>query len=564
MLLFLHRPFVALANSLGASPDELKLVSSFLLSYPFAALLKRIPDSRPDAKNIFIISVSLFYLVGLFDLWDGIRTLLISAGGTYCIAKFLRTSPYMPWIGFAFVMGHMSVSHIQRQIADDPSSVDVTGAQMVLLMKLSAFCWNVADGQLPDDQLSDSQKRNRLKELPSLLDYAGWVLFFPALFAGPSFDYTDYRQWLDTTMFNVSNVDPAKKPPVRKKRKIPRSGGPAAWKAVSGLVLIGLFMGFSGSYYPSMLTADSFVEYGLLRRIWSLYMVSFTARLKYYGVWYLTEGSCILAGLGYNGVDPVTGKISWNRLQNIDPWAVETAQNPRGYLGGWNMNTNNWLRNYVYLRVTPRGKKPGFRASLMTFGTSALWHGFYPGYYLSFVLASFIQTAAKHFRRHVRPFFLDPVTGNPTPKKKYYDIASYLATQLTFTFVTAPFLVLSLKGSLLAWSRVYFYAIIWTALSLVFFHSPGKLALKKQLEKRQGRASAKLVRSLSTDSLTGKEPILGISKDLEGDINEAVDEIRAEVEARQKKLRADFEAHQLKANGINGTNGTNGTKPHTE
>jgi hypothetical protein len=49
----------------------------------------------------------------------------------------------------------------------------------------------------------------------------------------------------------------------------------------------------------------------------------------------------------------------------------------------------------VYLRVTPRGKKPGFRASMATFVTSAFWHGFYPGYYLTFVLASFVQTVAK-------------------------------------------------------------------------------------------------------------------------------------------------------------------------
>jgi lysophospholipid acyltransferase len=126
-----------------------------------------------------------------------------------------------------------------------------------------------------------------------------------------------------------------------------------------------------------------------------MYMVTMVARFKYYAVWSLTEGACILTGLGYRGVDPVTGKVMWDRLKNIDPWAVETAQNPRGYLAGWNMNTNNWLRNYVYLRVTPRGKKPGFRASLITFGTSAFWHGFYPGYYMTFVLASLIQTAAK-------------------------------------------------------------------------------------------------------------------------------------------------------------------------
>lgn len=341
-------------------------------------------------------STSAFYLVGLFDLWDGVRTLAISSIGVYCIAKYLPSSPFMPWIAFAFLMGHMSVNHIARQIADSPSSVDITGAQMVLLMKLSAFCWNVADGQLPEDHLSEFQKERRLVELPGLLDYAGYVLFFPSLFAGPAFDYTDYRKWIDTTMFDLpAQVDPSKKPPVRKKRKIPRSGTPAALKAAAGLGWIGLFMVLSGYYPITYLTSPSFVDHGFLRRVWILHMAGLTARLKYYGVWYLTEGACILAGLGYNGVDPVTGKVSWNRLQNINPWGVETAQNTRAYLGNWNMNTNNWLRNYVYLRVTPRGKKPGFRASLLTFGTSALWHGFYPGYYMSFILASFIQTVAK-------------------------------------------------------------------------------------------------------------------------------------------------------------------------
>ena len=137
------------------------------------------------------------------------------------------------------------------------------------------------------------------------------------------------------------------------------------------------------------------MNYGFTRRVWILHMLGFTTRTKYYGVWDLTEGACILSGLGFKSVDPTTGKVSWDRLRNVSPWEVESAQNCRAYLGGWNINTNNWLRNYVYLRVTPRGKKPGFRASMATFVTSAFWHGFYPGYYLTFVLASFVQTVAK-------------------------------------------------------------------------------------------------------------------------------------------------------------------------
>jgi lysophospholipid acyltransferase len=214
--------------------------------------------------------------------------------------------------------------------------------------------------------------------------------------AGPAFDYVDYRRWLETTMFEIpAGVDPSKRPPTRKKRRIPRSGTPAAWKAATGLFWIFAFLKFSGWYYPEFLTGDEYTSHNFLYRVWVLYMLNFTARLKYYGVWALTEGACILSGLGFKGVDPVTGRVSWDRLQNVSPWGVESAQNTRAYLASWNINTNNWLRNYIYLRVTPRGMKPGFRASMATFVTSAFWHGFYPGYYLTFVLASFVQTVAK-------------------------------------------------------------------------------------------------------------------------------------------------------------------------
>jgi lysophospholipid acyltransferase len=143
-----------------------------------------------------------------------------------------------------------------------------------------------------------------------------------------------------------------------------------------------------------MLT-PAYGQISFLRRVWLLYMLGLVTRMKYYGVWSLTEGSCILSGIGYKGVDPKTGRADWGRLQNVKPLGVELAQNSHAYLGNWNINTNLWLRNYVYLRVTPRGKKPGFRASLATFVTSAFWHGFYPGYYMTFVLAAFMQNISK-------------------------------------------------------------------------------------------------------------------------------------------------------------------------
>lgn len=293
-------------------------------------------------------------------------------------------------------MGHMSVNHVWRKYHSYPGEIDITGAQMVLVMKLTAFCWNVHDGRLPEKDLSDFQKEHAVRQLPKLLDYAAYVLFFPSLMAGPAFDYVEYQRWIETTMFQLPpGTDPKKAPPTRKKRKIPRSGTPSAFKAVVGLIWLLSFLKLGAMYDPSFLLDDGYKSFGLLRRIWIMHMTAFTVRTKFYAVWSLSEGACILSGIGFKGINPTTGRPDWDRLQNVNPLGIELAQNSRAYLGNWNINTNNWLRNYMYLRVTPKGKKPGFRASLATFVTSAFWHGFEAGYYMTFLLASFIQTIAK-------------------------------------------------------------------------------------------------------------------------------------------------------------------------
>jgi len=286
-------------------------------------------------------------------------------------------------------------------------------------------------------------------------------------------------------------------------------------------------------------------------------MFGLTSRMKYYGVWSLAEGSCILSGIGYNGVDPATGRAKWDRLTNINPWEIETAQNTRAYLNNWNINTNQWLRNYMYLRVTPKGKKPGFRATLATFVTSAFWHGFYPGYYLAFVLASFLQVAAKNGRRLVRPLFMTPDGKNPLPSKRYYDLFTFIITQTTFSFTTAPFVILFFNDTMRVWSRVYFYTIIIVAASFVLFSR--SFPFRKQLIKRQSarlpaptaydsiekvakeevakdKQRKELLRTESTDGTDARRaPALGIADDPEAEIDEIVAEVKREYEERRRR-----------------------------
>ena len=154
-------------------------------------------------------------------------------------------------------------------------------------------------------------------------------------------------------------------------------------------------------------------------------------------------------------------------------------------------------------------------------------------------------------RRLIRPFFLNPTTSAPLPNKRYYDICSYLATQLGFSFTVTPFILLSLPGSLQVWTAVYLYAIIGTAASLAFFASPAKSLLRKKLaarakgagqatphaltpavEKEKGEAEL-LIPGQKREDVRG--PALGLPDDPGRDLDEIMDEIKQEVEVRRAR-----------------------------
>ncbi|KAF3925581.1 hypothetical protein ABW21_db0204166 [Orbilia brochopaga] len=342
---------------------------------------------------------------------------------------------------------------------------------------------------------------------------------------GPAFDFSEYKKWLDTTMFDIEVLD--KKGMLRKKRRIPRSGRKATRKAVTGLLWIGLFVKASVWWNVEFALSDDFLKYNIFRRIWYVYWMMLTVRLKYYGIWTLTEGACILAGLGYNGLDE-NKRIRWDRVRNVDPWAIETAPNSKALLEAWNQNTNKWLKNYVYLRVTPKGKKPGFRSSMATFGTSALWHGFYPGYYRVYIYLRIVSSNGRKI--YIRPFFLSPDGTQPTQYKKYYDFAGTSITALALAYMSAPFVVLDFNDSIRLWYRLGFYLHIGMAVMYAIFKSPAVGLIKTELRKRSS-----VVPQQPTREQVRKEALpFGIPDEdvVIADLREAIDEINELKERR--------------------------------
>jgi len=165
----------------------------------------------------------------------------------------------------------------------------------------------------------------------------------------------------------------------------------------------------------------------------------------------------------------------------------------------------------------------------------------------------------------VRPFFLDPKTQAPLASKRYYDVISWVVTQVAFYFTTTPFLVLSMSGCLEVWGRVYFYTVAGVAVSMAFFASPAKAQLRRALETRAAKAGVVpattggagsktsqasrpdvLSRTTSTDSINSRVPMLGLSQDPVRDLDEAIMEIKSDMEA----AKAEFEAKKAEFEGM--------------
>lgn len=277
----------------------------------------------------------------------------------------------MPWIGFVFVTSHLSFTHLYPKFGGG-----LGGVQMVLAIKLTSFCWNVYDGRRPARELSPRQKELALPNVPPLLDYSGYVLFFPTLFVGPAFDFAEYKHWLLRGQHTGADQ-------VRM----------TAMKAACGVAWSFASTKVASTYSSWILLSYQAMHRPIWRRVWHLYILAFSKRMKFYGYWSLTEGACILCGISYNGMDKQTGRAKWDRMENARPLKLEFAQAGDIYVRNWNIRTHMWLRDCIYLRFACHTSQ--FFARVVSFIVSALLHGFNPGHHASFVAAAVCQTFGK-------------------------------------------------------------------------------------------------------------------------------------------------------------------------
>ena len=125
-------------------------------------------------------------------------------------------------------------------------------------------------------------------------------------------------------------------------------------------------------------------------------------------------------------------------------------------------------------------------------------------------------------RKLLRPFVMDPDGKTPGPYKRYYDIFSYIVTQLTITFVVIPFQFLTLPDSIKVWARVWFYGVIGTAICFALLNSPAKGFAIKKIKARQGAAGLEKVPSRGSVKEGEMASTLGLPHDPEFEMQQFI------------------------------------------
>jgi len=422
-------------DATGLGLDKIRFLFCSVLAFPLALVFLILPN-RPVIKHLYSLLLGIWF--GWVTMGYHILHSFVSSTVSYLLMVYLPPKLSSKFV-FVWSMGYLSVSHLYRMQVDYMGyTLDFTGPQMLLTLKLTTFAFDYLDGTLPVEQLKPYGRKMALKRLPNILEFYAYVYFFPGLLAGPAVNMIEYLSFADMSMFKDC---PNGKPPLPFIPFLKKF----FWVLVSA---VGLTLSMKYSLYYCR--GEEFFERSFLFRFFYIWLAAILARYPYYFAWTVSEESCILAGIGFNGYEKSVAK--WDRATNCQILDLEFAQNFKEITDAWNIRTDKWLKHYIYERV------PRYGVAL-TFLNSSVWHGFYPGYYFSFMSSAFLIQVGRAIRKNIRPWFMKedvPGDAKPKPSKKIYDLVCVICASYALNYVMTAFLLLGFSYSLRVWKSIFF------------------------------------------------------------------------------------------------------------
>jgi len=387
------------AKLIGATQAVFTLFLSLLIAYPLALLYRFLRPTilrTATRRNLYFASAGVLLCLLNFRL-DALHSLL-SVFVTFSLCRLMPGSGLAVILGFLFHVTYLTVGY--AVVSSEKYDVSWTTAQCVLCLRHIGLLFDLWDGKKESKRVESTSSSSfpaPLKTSPSLLQLVAHTFFFGGFLVGPQFPMARYLHFIDdfdTEKLDrgVDNRDPDVSRPSAVDRSVNGSASTsssstilsAMQRLVGGLLYVGVFqVGVVLVPQSYMLTSEFLHQSGFLYKMSYILIWGKIVLYKYVGCWLIAEGSCILSGLTYNGLDE-NGNILWNSCANIEIAKYESADTFRGIIASFNVNTNKWVQNYIFKRLKFLGSKALSAVSSLFF--LALWHGVFSGYFMCFAL----------------------------------------------------------------------------------------------------------------------------------------------------------------------------------
>ena len=443
------------SNVINVEESNLLYACFILSTYPIGLFYRKY-ISHEFLKHVFSIFVGTIFSYSLFSLNEVLYIIGISSF-TWCVVLFvpIKYRPHM--IVFGTSMAQLSALHIYYMMKNWMIwKVEVTGVMMLLTIKMTSFAFDHYDTQLKKIIISDKEIiindketkdindkdkeidshndfmeriEERERKNPSILEWFGYVFFFPSFLTGPTLSFNEYMDCIQ---------NPVQPDDINCAREHRQNA------FLTSFFFLALHM-IGAKFFP--------VKYLGKTRFPFIYafISMFLLKCKYYFGWTFAKSTSMASG------------VSEDVSNNVNVLKVELGQNAREVLTNWNICSSKWLKKYIYSRMI----SCGWSSSMSTFSTnvvSAFWHGFYPGYYLTFLTGGMITEIGKHIRRKVRPYF-----KNETGQKLslIYDVTCTLNMMILVTYAAFPFQLYGFYESFNAWRELYFIGHIMLIIGIM-------------------------------------------------------------------------------------------------
>jgi len=446
---FIKSAMETLSEATGQDVDTLEYILGMLICYPLGIILLKLPHGK--IKHLFSFLLGAF----LLQFTIGVQWVhqLITSLVAYVLFLTLPRSVTKTLVP-AFAMIYMTLGHLHRQFINYLGyDLDFTGAQMVLTIKLYSIAYNLYDGELIAKNKADRAAKKcqefALTELPGIIEFLGYTFCFSNILAGPAYEYKIYADACDGYLLYDKKTG-------KPKGKIPSNIFPALWPLFQSLIILVIFVIGNGKFplldpvnpqtQTPYILSETFLAMPFIKRYAYMWIGLFFIRHKYYFAWKNAEGAQNIWYAGFEGFDEQGNPKGWENSSNIDILAFETGSNVKTLSAVWNKKTALWLNRYVYIRTGG--------SLLATYGMSAFWHGFYPGYYFFFLSVPLLTFCERLGRAKLSPLFSTGGKWSP------WGIVTMVSTSLIIEYMVVPFQLLAFDWSFACWKSFYFFGHI--------------------------------------------------------------------------------------------------------